>query len=208
MCEKYINVPIFKEAYDAFQQGKDTYSIETKRGNVENHYIKQVISVHRFLSEINVIKQKERDKNKVQAAQNKNWNILYVLPGNKSSVNDVDIKTVKELVGDNYFFWKRDSDKLLNYLSSRYNIVKQIKDMINEMLYSWVIEKLIPLLTLFTLRLLMEQIEMYRKLIMDMITACSFKIERKGNLLDVVEYVDIDPKLEELKQTALSKTNC
>lgn len=88
------------------------------------------------------------------------------------------------------------------------NIIIQIKDMINEMLYSWVIEKLIPLLTLFTLRLLMEQIEMYRKLIMDMITACSFKIERKGNLLDVVEYVDIDPKLEELKQTALSKTNC
>lgn len=128
MCKKYIHVPFFKEAYDIFQQGKDTYSIETKRGSTENHYIKQVLSVNRFLKEISVIKQKERDKIKVQAAHNKNWNMLYVLPGNKSSVNDYDIENVKELVGDNYFYWKQDEQKLLNYLSYRYNIVKQINN--------------------------------------------------------------------------------
>ena len=98
------------------------------------------------------------------------------------------------------------------------NIIKQIKDIINEMLYSWVIEKLTPLLTLFTLRTIMEQIEMYRQLIMDMITACSgFNLGNLGinfnkngynDMLDNVDYVDIDPKLEELKQTPISKTNC
>lgn len=125
MCKKYIHVPFFKEAYDILQQGKDTYSIETKRGSTENHYIKQVLSVNRFLKEINVIKQKERDKIKVQAVRNKNWNMLYVLPGNKNSVNDDDIEKVKELVGDNYFYWKQDSNNLLNYLSDNYGFVKQ-----------------------------------------------------------------------------------
>jgi hypothetical protein len=64
----------------------------------------------------------------------------------------------------------------------------------------------------------MEQIEMYRQLIMDMITACSgFNLGNLGinfnkngynDMLDNVDYVDIDPKLEELKQTPISKTNC
>lgn len=97
------------------------------------------------------------------------------------------------------------------------NIIIQIKDMINEMLYSWVLEKLTPLLTLFTLRLLMEQIEMYRQLINDLLTACSFGGSNGGSFgfnnkkrvgIDVVDYVDIDPELEKLKQTAISNTNC
>lgn len=100
------------------------------------------------------------------------------------------------------------------------NIIIQIKDLINEMLFSWVIEKLTPLLTLFTLRVIMEQIEMYRQLIMDMITACigfngsnlgfdfANKNRNNGGNIDVVDYVDIDPKLEALKQTPISKTNC
>lgn len=95
------------------------------------------------------------------------------------------------------------------------NIVVQIKDMINEMLYSWVLEKLTPLLTLFTLRLLMEQIEMYRQLIEDLLTACSFSgfslgfnRNKKRVGIDNVDYADIDPELEKMKQTAISKTNC
>lgn len=95
------------------------------------------------------------------------------------------------------------------------NIVVQIKDMINEMLYSWVLEKLTPLLTLFTLRLLMEQIEMYKQLIEDLLTACSFSgfsldfnRNKKRVGIDNVDYADIDPELEKMKQTAISKTNC
>lgn len=92
------------------------------------------------------------------------------------------------------------------------SIVIQIKDMINEMLYSWVIEKLTPLLTLFSLRIIAEQIEAYRKLITDMITACSgfgsFKRKNKNGAIDVVDYVDIEPQAEEMKLTPISKTNC
>ena len=95
------------------------------------------------------------------------------------------------------------------------NIVVQIKDMINEMLYSWVLEKLTPLLTLFTLRLLMEQIEMYKQLVEDLLTACSFSgfsldfnRNKKRVGIDNVDYADIDPELEKMKQTAISKTNC
>jgi hypothetical protein len=92
------------------------------------------------------------------------------------------------------------------------SIIIQIKDMINEMLYSWVIEKLTPMLTIFSLRVIAEQIEAYRQLITDMITACAnfkgFSNKSKNSMLDVVEYVDIDPQKEKLKQTPISKTNC
>ena len=102
------------------------------------------------------------------------------------------------------------------------NVIKSIKDMIVEMLYSWVIEKLTPMLTVFTLRIVMEQLEAYRKLIADMLTACvgAFRggngINFNGNNgnglsgsgLDQVNYVDIDPEFEKLKQTPISNTNC
>lgn len=92
------------------------------------------------------------------------------------------------------------------------SIIIQIKDMINEMLYSWVIEKLTPMLTIFSLRIIAEQIEAYRKLLTDMITACAgfkgFNKKIKNGMLDTVEYVDIDPEKEKLKQTSISKTNC
>ena len=102
------------------------------------------------------------------------------------------------------------------------NVIKTIKDMIAEMLYSWVIEKLTPMLTLFTLRVVMEQLEAYRKLIADMLTACvgAFRggngINFNGNNgkrlsgsgLDQANYVDIDPEYEKLKQTPISNTNC
>lgn len=99
------------------------------------------------------------------------------------------------------------------------NIIKQIKDIIIEILYSWVIEKLAPLLTLFTLRLVMEQLEAYKKLIEDMLTACIGAYKSlgiggnrtnglRGNQISDVNYVEIDPELEKLKQTPISNTNC
>ena len=140
MCKKYINVPIFKEAYDAFQQGKDTYNIKTIKGDNDNHYIRRVISVKRFLDEINVIKQKKRDEIKVEAVRNKNWDMLYVLPGKKNAVTNDDMEMIIKLVGDNHFFWKQDEEKLLNYLSYRYNIVKQIN---NNTLFEQIVKELL-----------------------------------------------------------------
>lgn len=89
------------------------------------------------------------------------------------------------------------------------SVIKQVKDIIIEMLYSFVIEKLIPLLSAFSLRLVLEQLESYRRLMEEMLTACSncrFSFANTG--IDNVDYVDIDPKLEELKQTPISNSNC
>ena len=112
-------------------------------------------------------------------------------------------------------------DDILKYLIKIIpSIIIQIKDMINEMLYSWVIEKLTPILTLFTLRIIAEQIETYKKLIMDMLTACAnfsgfsslFNGYNGGNgtnnVIGQVDYVDIDPAKEAMKQTPISNTNC
>ena len=105
-------------------------------------------------------------------------------------------------------------DVLPYFMNIFTNVIKNIKDMIVEMLYSWVIEKLTPILTLFTLRLVMEQLEAYRKLIEDMLIACIGAYKRLGgngiggNGIDQVNYVDIDPELEKLKQTPISNTNC
>lgn len=93
------------------------------------------------------------------------------------------------------------------------NIIVQIKDMINELLYTWVIEKLSPILTEFTLRLTMEQIEMYRNLINDLVNACLINIKfpkkkRKGEGIDEVDYVDIEYNSENIKETPNAKNNC
>lgn len=104
-------------------------------------------------------------------------------------------------------------DEILKYIVKVIpSIIIQIKDMINEMLYSWVIEKLTPILTIFTLRVIGEQIEAYKKLITDMLTACAgfsgFTLLSNNSGIGNVDYVDIDAAKEEIKQTAISKTNC
>ena len=104
-------------------------------------------------------------------------------------------------------------DEILKYIVKVIpSIIIQIKDMINEMLYSWVIEKLTPILTIFTLRVIGEQIEAYKKLIIDMLTACAgfsgFTLPSNNSGIGNVDYVDIDAAKEEIKQTAISKTNC
>ena len=58
----------------------------------------------------------------------------------------------------------------------------------------------------------MEQLEAYKKLIMDIITSCAGitlpLISGKGGALNQADYVDIDPELEKIKQTPISNTNC
>ena len=104
------------------------------------------------------------------------------------------------------------NDILPYFMNIITNVIKSIKDMIVEMLFSWVIEKLTPLLTIFTLRLVMEQLEAYRKLIEDMLTACiGFNFGDNGkNSTPLSQNIqaDIDPELEKLKQTPISNTNC
>jgi hypothetical protein len=63
------------------------------------------------------------------------------------------------------------------------------------MLYNFVITKLTPILVLFSLKLMMEQLEYYRLLISDMISACvGVGMANRANInspLNQVDYVDI-----------------
>jgi hypothetical protein len=101
---------------------------------------------------------------------------------------------------------------ILPYLSNIIkNIIIQIKNIINELLYTWVIDVLTPLLSMFTLKILFEQIEMYRVLLMNMIEACSFGstvFNETASRIGDVRYADILPQNEELKETAITNKNC
>lgn len=107
-----------------------------------------------------------------------------------------------------------DFDKILPYLMSLIkSVILKIKDIIVEILYSWVIEKLTPILALFSLRLIMEQLDAYRKLIENLLIACmgvipNFKRKLIGTNIDTVNYVEIDPAENELKKIPISNSNC
>lgn len=73
------------------------------------------------------------------------------------------------------------------------NVVFQIKNILIEMLYNFVISKLTPILTAFSLKLMMEQLEYYRLLITDMINACvgAYNRNNLNSPFNQVDYVDI-----------------
>lgn len=73
------------------------------------------------------------------------------------------------------------------------NVILQIKNILLEMLYNFVITKLTPILMMFSLKLMMEQLEYYRLLIGDMISACVGAMNRANinSPLNQVDYVDI-----------------
>jgi hypothetical protein len=73
------------------------------------------------------------------------------------------------------------------------NVILQIKNILLEMLYNFVITKLTPILVMFSLKLMMEQLEYYRLLISDMISACVGAANRANinSPFNQVDYVDI-----------------
>lgn len=76
------------------------------------------------------------------------------------------------------------------------NVVLQVKDVIIEFLYNHVIKNLTEILTIFSLKLMMEQLEYYRVLITDMINACigasnRMRIGTLDTPFNQVDYVDI-----------------
>ena len=85
-------------------------------------------------------------------------------------------------------------EQMLKYLAPLIkNVVSQVKDILIEMLYNFVITKLTPILTVFSLKLMMEQLEYYRVLISDMINACVGAANRNNvnSPFNQVDYVDI-----------------
>jgi hypothetical protein len=81
------------------------------------------------------------------------------------------------------------------------NIMKQIIEILLKQLMQFLIEKITPLLKIFTLQLLLETIRDYKDLIIQIITQCglaiiSFNVGKEALQLDKVDYADIVPVLE------------
>lgn len=74
------------------------------------------------------------------------------------------------------------------------NIIKQIKDLLLEEIYKWVIEKIKPLLQLFTTKVMLETLSEYRALL-EIMLDCIFWFKRNPVLtaIDDVNYADIIP---------------
>lgn len=92
------------------------------------------------------------------------------------------------------------------------NLILMVKDIIIEIIYNFIITKLTPILIIFSLKLMMEQLEYYRLLIADMINVCigavnlGFGYNTKSNgALNQVDYVDIIG--EEITMNNNSTTN-
>ena len=83
------------------------------------------------------------------------------------------------------------------------DIIIQLKNMLIEMLMKYVLEKLRPLIELMASRLLLETLQMYKDLLVNLIDACAFGWNNNpliGNI-DNVNYADIIPTQTEPNQS-------
>lgn len=78
------------------------------------------------------------------------------------------------------------------------DIIVKLKDMLVDMLLSWVLKKLTPLLALFAARMLLEALQMYKDLLFEIFNACKLSIWNPFGMnngikseIDDVNYADI-----------------
>lgn len=108
--------------------------------------------------------------------------ILYAI--NRAVIGDAsNINGLEDLLQD-----------LLNLITS---IVKQVKDILIQALYDFVMSELKDILDLFISKIALETIKAYKDLITDLIQNCipnfTFGYRRTGTIIDNVNYADIIP---------------
>lgn len=103
-----------------------------------------------------------------------------------------------------------DIDEVFNELmESLFSIIKdiiiKIKDLLVDMMLSYILEKLTPLLTIFASRLLLETLKAYKDLLESILENCKIPMFNIGNKLigniDDVNYADIIPTQTENNQS-------
>ena len=110
-----------------------------------------------------------------------------------------------------------DLDDLINQLMNGiFNIIKDVivklKNLIIDMMLSYILEKLTPLLALFASRLLLESLLAYKDMLLIIINNCFFLPKIKLNsskligTIDDVNYADIIPSKNE--QNTPNQSNC
>ena len=82
------------------------------------------------------------------------------------------------------------------------DIAKRLKDLIIDMMINYILDKLAPLIALFTSRLLLESLKAYKDLLENILKNCKIPTFNKlAGVIDDVNYADIIPTQVETKQS-------
>lgn len=132
--------------------------------------------------------------------------VIFLLMVNKKIMGsfddykNIDTSTIVEDLLDGLFFIIKD-------------IIVKLKDMLVDIFLSWVLKKLAPLLALFTSRLLLEALTMYKDLLFEIFNSCKLTFWDPFNggsglnsEIDDVNYADIYPS--EITQTEPEQKLC
>ena len=87
------------------------------------------------------------------------------------------------------------------------DIIIKLKDLLIDLFLSWLMEKIKPLIELFAAKLLMETLQMYKDLLMQLLDACVFGWGKNNQLVGVIDnvnYADIIPST----QTEPNQSTC
>jgi hypothetical protein len=114
----------------------------------------------------------------------------------------------KKIMGNLDDISSMNGDKLIDSLyNSIFHIIRdiiiQLKDLLVEMLLSYILKKLTPLISLCASRLLMETLQVYKDLLNQILENCAFGWNNNpliGNI-DNVNYADIIPTQVEPNQS-------
>lgn len=103
---------------------------------------------------------------------------------------------------------KRWETFIKNFQNVIFQAIKEIKDIIVQQMYQWLIEQLTPLMELFVSKLLLETINDYRILLKQLINFCSMGFSlgtgtKADTYIDNANYADIVPT-----QVNPNKNNC
>jgi hypothetical protein len=119
--------------------------------------------------------------------------------GSLEDVKNLDVNTIVEDLMNGLFFIIKD-------------IIVKLKDMLIDMFLNWILKKLAPLLALFTARILLEALTMYKDLLFEIFNACKLTLWNPFNgsglngEMDDVNYADIIPS--EIIQTEPEQKLC
>lgn len=123
----------YAELYDLLSNTKYHNNLFTNENS--SKFPLYILSPLRFMGEVNVYYNKQRDKTKIKSVQRKgpNWRLIYVLPGS-TSISESDRKYAESLVGlENIFYWNSNGkQKIIRDLLQREGLYNDNVNMGND----------------------------------------------------------------------------
>lgn len=110
----------YAELYDFLSNIKYHNNLFTKESSSKFPFY--ILSPLRFMGEVDVYYNKQRDKTKIKSVQRKgpNWRLIYILPGS-TSISESDRKYAESIIGlENIFYWNSNGkQKIIRDLLQR-----------------------------------------------------------------------------------------